>query len=174
MPESSLSKIINISKIIRLMILVIAIVHIGSFLVTVLGVEENKLSHQIKVTQGESLYTAVVKMESSGENFALKLIDEGFNALAILGSVDILIYALIYFFIYQLFSLYQQGKIFTLANINCIKNIGRCLLYWVLLSLFYPVLVVLIIRVGGLSETLPLMFSIGSNDFIHLLSGSVI
>jgi len=174
MSKVPLLQIQNVSKIIRLIIVIVALIHIGSFLFTVLNVEERSLSHQIELKQEQTSYTATVEMTGTGEELAENLNNEGFNGLAILGSADMVIYSIIYFFIYRLFSLYQQGKIFTPANINCIEKIGRCLLAWVLVSLLYPVLVVLIIRFSALSDSLPIMVSVTSDDLIHLLSGLVI
>jgi len=174
MLKSSYLLIQNVSKIIRLLILVVAVVHISSFLFAVLSTEEKSLTHQFEVEHGETNYTAKVEMTGTGADLAIALNNDGLNGLAILGTADILMYGLIYFFIFQLFSYYQQGQIFTLANINCIKNIGRCLLLWVLVSFIYPIIVVLVIRFTALSDTLPFMLSITSDDLIHLLSGLVI
>jgi len=102
------------------------------------------------------------------------LIDENFNALAILGTVELIPYLLIYAFLFKLFNYYQHGEIFTIANILCFKNIGKTLLFWILLNTFYPVLVSLFIRFTGLSDTLAIYLNFGSNEIFHLVSGLVI
>jgi len=174
MPKNSILQIQKISRVIRLLILLVAVIHIGSFFLAAFNTEEKSLSHQVELKQGDTTYSAMAEMTGTGVDLAMKLNNEGLNGLIIVGIADILMYGFIYFFIYQLFSLYQQGQIFTLANISCIKNIGRTLFAWFLVSLTYPILVVLIIRFIELSDTLPLMLSVTSDDLIHLLSGLVI
>ncbi|MFT5756299.1 MAG: hypothetical protein ACI9LM_001012 [Alteromonadaceae bacterium] len=99
---------------------------------------------------------------------------ENFNSLAILGSMSLLPNLLIYFFLFKLFKYYQQGEIFTVANIACFKNIGKTLLAWIGLNIFYPLLVTLIIRFTGLSEKFAMYINIGSSEFFYLVSGLVI
>ncbi len=88
--------------------------------------------------------------------------------------MSLLPYLLIYFFLFKLFKYYQQGQIFTVANIACLKNIGKTLLAWIGLNIFYPVLVTLIIRFSGLSDSLAIYMNIGSTEFFYLVSGLVI
>ncbi|GAA6171663.1 hypothetical protein NBRC116592_13330 [Colwellia sp. KU-HH00111] len=102
------------------------------------------------------------------------LMSENFNALAILGTAELIPYLLIYYFLFKLFSYYQRGQIFTVANIACLRNIGKTLLLWILLNAFYPVLVSLIIRFTGLSNKLAIYLNIGSSEIVYLISGLVI
>ncbi len=114
------------------------------------------------------------KITNSWQNLSQALESEGFNSLAILGTIELLPYFLIYFFLFKLFRLYQQGQIFTVANIACLKNIGKTLLAWIALNTFYPVVVTLFIRLSGLSDSLSIYMSIGSTELFYLLSGLVI
>ncbi|MCJ8269765.1 MAG: DUF2975 domain-containing protein, partial [Psychrosphaera sp.] len=66
------------------------------------------------------------------------LVAENFNILAILGSVDVVFYSVLYYFLFRLFSLYRQGSIFEDSNIQCFKLIGYTLLAWVVTDLLYP------------------------------------
>lgn len=174
MSDNAISSIKRVSKFVRLLILFIAIIHIGGFILTMIFAEQSTSFHQAEIIHNDATYSATAGITGTNKELAKLLEGENFNSMAILGIADIVMYSLIYFFLFQLFSLYQQGKIFTKSNINCIKNIGRCLLFWVLISLIYPVLVVLFIRFTGLSETLPLQLAIGSTELIHFLCGAII
>jgi hypothetical protein len=81
---------------------------------------------------------------------------------------------LIYLSLFKLFGLYQKGLIFTTANIQCIKNIGTVLLAWIALKLLYPLIVTLVLRFSGASDTLALYMSLGSDEVRFLLIGLVI
>jgi hypothetical protein len=91
--------------------------------------------------------SSAVNIDFSGswEDLAQALTDEGFNALLILGSADLLPSLILYLSLFKLFGLYQQGLVFTTANIQCIKNIGTVLLAWIALKLLYPVIVTLVL-----------------------------
>lgn len=102
------------------------------------------------------------------------LMAENFNALAILGTAELIPYLFIYFYLFKLFSYYQQGEIFTIDNIACLKNIGKILLFWILLNAFYPVLVSLFIRFAGFSDKLAIYLNFGSDEIFYLVSGLVI
>lgn len=107
-------------------------------------------------------------------NISQALIAENFNALAILGTAELIPYLFIYYFLFRLFSYYQHGEIFTIPNITCLKNIGKTLLFWIVLNALYPVLVSLIIRFTGLSDKLSIYLNIGSSELFYLASGLVI
>ncbi len=113
-------------------------------------------------------------MTHNWQDIAKALEAENFNSLVILSSIELILYLLIYYFLFQLFSLYQHGQVFTQANSNCFKNIGKTLLAWIPINLFYPVLVTLFIRLTGLSEDLSIYMTLGSQEFICLLSGLII
>lgn len=107
-------------------------------------------------------------------DIAHALIAENFNALAILGTAELIPYLFIYYFLIKLFRHYQQGEIFTVANIACLKNIGKTLLFWIFLNILYPVLVSVVIRFTGLSDKLAIYMNIGSTEIAYLVSGLVI
>ena len=115
-----------------------------------------------------------IDFSGSWGDLADALASEGFNVLLILGSAELLPSLLIYFSLFKLFGLYQQGLVFTCANIQCIKNIGTVLLAWLALKLLYPVLVTLTLRFSGTSDTLALYVSFGSDELRLLLIGLVI
>jgi len=114
------------------------------------------------------------QVSQSWLNMAQALEAENFNSFAILGSIELLPYLLIYFFLFKLFKFYQQGQIFTVANITCFKNIGKTLLAWIGINIFYPVLVTFIIRLSGLSDNLAIHVSVGSRELFYLVSGLII
>jgi len=180
-----MNKISKISRLIRLLIVFIAVIHIAGFFIS-LYTGQTATNHEFSQIANEdnlnynnnkksaTTFTARSEITGSWQEFAEALENENFNSIAILASVDILFYGLIYFFIFRLFGLFQQEEIFTQRNINCIKCIGGSLLIWVIVSLVYPVLITLILRFSGASDSLALYLSIGSTEFVHLLSGLII
>ncbi|MCJ8320143.1 MAG: DUF2975 domain-containing protein [Colwellia sp.] len=180
-----MNKISKISKLIRLLIIFIAVVHIAAFSISLyngqtatnqelsLIANEESLSHSGN-NNSVTTYKARAEITGSWQEFAQALENENFNSIAILASVDILFYGLIYFFVFRLFGLFQQEQIFTQRNISCIKYIGASLLVWVVVSLIYPVFVTMIIRFSGASDSLALYLSIGSTELVHLLCGLII
>jgi hypothetical protein len=87
---------------------------------------------------------------------------------------ELLFCLFIYLSLIKLFGLYQQGIIFTANHINQLRNIGTCLLVWTVFDLFYPIFLMLFLRLSGLSESLPLFFSISSDQLLRLLVGLII
>lgn len=168
-----MTKISNISKLIRMLIVFITLLHIASFVSHLYDDRPTGIERVVPSTS-ETTLTSTAGITESWQEFSQALEQEGFNSIAILASVDIAFYSFIYFLVFQLFGLFQQGKIFTQQNINCIKSIGRCLLAWVVISIIYPAIVTLIIRVSGTSDSLALYFSIGSTELVNLLSGLII
>ncbi len=107
-------------------------------------------------------------------SLAKELQAEQFNFLAILGSAQLLPNMLIYLFVFKLFSLFEQGKVFSLAHAKYLKYIGATLFGWIALNLLYPVFVTMSIRLIGLSDSLSLHLNISSTEFSYLLYGLII
>jgi len=174
-----MSKISKISQLIRILIIFVAFIHLSSFCLALYLHKDNvALTSHIDKTitheQSGANFYLTAQLTDNWHSFAQNLEQEKFNSLAILASVDVILYLLLYGYIFRLFTLYHQGKFFDDSNIHCIKNIGKCLLAWVAISLFYPIIVNFTIRMIGASHSLPLVFGIGSNEFSHLLSGLII
>jgi len=164
----------RISKIVRMLVALFIIMQSGAYaLLLMLG--QNKDS-KYELSEQFSFFSSAVNIDFSGSwgDLADALASEGFNVLLILGSAELLPSLLIYFSLFKLFGLYQQGLVFTCANIQCIKNIGTVLLAWLALKLLYPVVVTLILRFSGASDTLALYVSFGSDELRLLLIGLVI
>jgi hypothetical protein len=172
---NTLSRISKVSKLVRWCLLFVCLIHIGSYVATLALAEPSATGHQIALEVGTQTFTISVTSEDADSPLGKALAAENFNILAILGSVDLLFYAVFYFLLFRLFSLYQRGDIFEEGNIQCFKLFGFGLLAWVITDLFYPVVVVLVIRFGGLSDVvLPMFFNIGSSELIRLLCGLMI
>jgi hypothetical protein len=167
-------KIEKVSKYVRYFIVFLAFIHIASFVLTILLSDKICSSRLLDIELGGSVYSSIVEFDGTGKNLAPVLKSEGFDSTMILGSIDILIYSILYFLLFRLFGLYMSGFIFTSANINCIRSMGRVLLLWVGLSIIYPVIVVFIIRITGFSDSLLFHFSFGSSELIRLMLGIVI
>jgi hypothetical protein len=169
-----MSKISTASKYICALLVAIASFHLLTHILLVLFSEKTMGVDQ--VTLNFSAFSGFLshQMTASWQSIAQSLETEGFNSLIILSSIQLIPYLLIYFFLFKLFTLYQQGKVFTLANSHCFKNIARTLFAWIALNLFYPIVVTLFIRLTGLSSELAIYMSISSREFIYLLSGLII
>jgi hypothetical protein len=167
-------RISKVSKIVRALVALFVVMQVFSFTFLLLFGVNNEGTFEL--TDNFSFISSAVNIDFSGswENLALALTDEGFNVLLILGSADLLPSLLIYWSLFKLFGLYQQGLVFTVANIQCIKNIGTVLLAWIALKLLYPIVVTLVLRFSGASDTLSLYISLGSDELRFLLIGLVI
>jgi hypothetical protein len=164
----------KVSKLVRVLVALFIIMQSVAYaLLFILG--QNK-DGKYELAEHFSFFSSVVNIEFTGswEELANALASEGFNVLLILGSAELIPSLLIYLSLFKLFGLYQQGRIFTSANIQCIKNIGTVLLAWIALKLLYPVLVTLVLRFSGASDTLALYMSLGSGELKLLLIGLVI
>jgi hypothetical protein len=167
-------RINKVSKIVRALIALFVVMQVFSFAFLLLFGVNNEGTFEL--TDNFLFISSAASIDFSGSwgNLALALTNEGFNALLILGSADLLPSILIYWSLFKLFGLYQQGLVFTAANIQCIKNIGTVLLAWIALKLLYPIVVTLVLRFSGASDTLSLYISLGSDELRFLLIGLVI
>lgn len=164
----------TVSKIVRALVALFLLMQIASY--TLLVMFGNNVDGTFKLSEQFYFFSSAVNIDFSGswENLAHALTDEGFNTLVILGTADLLPSLLIYLSLFKLFGLYQQSLVFTTANIQCIKNIGTVLLSWIALKLLYPVVVTLVLRLSGASDSLAIYMSLGSDELRLLLIGLVI
>ncbi len=149
--------------------------HIAIYASLLVFAEQNATSFDISLDGGFNTASTFATPNGDESSLSKALVKQDFNALALLGWVDVLIYCLLYFFLYRLFSLYQQGQIFTQSNIQQFKCLGYTMFAWVLIDLIYPNLLVLALRLCGIaSEPLPLELSLNSNDLKRLMIGLII
>lgn len=174
MSSSALSRISKVSKFVRWCLLFVALIHVGSFMLTLALAEPTADGYQLAMEVGNQTFTVSITSKDAKSPLGEVLVAENFNILAILGSVDVVFYAALYYLLFQLFSLYRQGSIFEDSNIQYFKLIGYCLLAWVITDLLYPALVVLVIRFADLSDDMPLFFEFGSDELWRLLCGLMI
>lgn len=170
-----MTKISLVSKYICVLLFTMAILQVASHIL-LLFYGELTTVETIKFSIDFHLFSSHISHEFTHGwlDISQALLAENFNALAILGTAELIPYLLIYFFLFKLFSYYQQGIIFTIASISCFKNIGKTLLFWIVLNIFYPVLVSLFIRFTGFSDKLAIYLNIGSVEILYLVSGLVI
>lgn len=169
-----MNKIKTISKYIRNLLILITVLHLTVYTSILVFADTSSASSQLSASYNVFSSFITIDFKDSWSGFAQVLSQEGFNPTIILGIADSLPYFFIYFFIFKLFGLYQQGLIFTYKNSFYIKCIGSSLLGWIGLSVFYPVLVTLFIRFTGQSDTLPLMMNIGSTEIKYLIISLII
>jgi len=167
-------RIRKVSKIVRALVALFIIMQVGVYALLVISAENQNGTYQL--SEQFTYFSSAVNVDFSGSwgNMAQALTDEGFNALLILGSAELVPSLLIYLLLFKLFGLYQRGLVFTVENIQCIKNVGTVLLGWLILKLFYPLLVSLTLRFTGASDTLSIYMSVGSDELRYLLIGLVI
>jgi len=169
-----MSQITLVSKLVRLLVLAIAVLHFSAYLAVILFGELQESGRQLSIQLGFISSHFSIEFNHSWQGIALALEGKNFNSAAILGSAELIPYVFIYFFVYRLFGLYQKGVVFTAANIQCLKYLGATLLGWILLNLLYPLLVTMVIRLSGASETLKFYLNLGTQELTYLLIGLVI
>lgn len=170
-----MSRISKVSKIVRVWLVLAIFFHVTVFAALLFFAEQNASNFQISFDGGFNTTGPFATSTGDESDLGKALIKQDFNVFALLGWVDVLIYCLLYFFLYRLFSLYQQGQIFTQSNIHQFKCLGYTMFAWVLIDLIYPNLLVLVLRLSGLAtEPLPLELGISSNDLKQLMIGLMI
>ena len=102
MSDNAISSIKRVSKFVRLLILFIAIIHIGGFILTMIFAEQSTSFHQAEIIHNDATYSATAGITGTNKELAELLEGENFNSMAILGIADIVMYSLIYFFLFQL------------------------------------------------------------------------
>ena len=174
MSEVALTRIARVSQWVRWMIALIFTIHVGGVVLAMGSSMDSEGNYKASIPLGEGVYTATVNSTRSDSPLGRALEAEGFSALTLLSSVDMVFYALLYALFFRLFGYYRQGRIFEDSNIRVFKTIGFCLLAWVVVDVVYPILLVLIIRWGGWSDSLAIYFSFGSSELKRLLIGAMV
>lgn len=169
-----MDKISKISRLIKALIVFLAFLHLFTFVVLAFAESGSGASKQVEFDNGVGETKVSASFDGPWQDIAIALENDGLSSTWLLGTVEALPYLIIYFFLFRLFSLYQQGIIFSPKNIHCIKSIGTTLLAWIAVSLFYPMLLVFALRGLSFSDNLPLTFNIGSTEITYLISGLVI
>jgi len=169
-----MSKISKVSKFIKAWLLFLAALQLSVYLILFLFGTTTGSASEVSLNYLGMSSSFNIEFSNTWQDIAQALAEDGFNAVVILGSVESIPYLLIYYFLYQLFSLYQQGVIFTEKNINYIKNVGLVLFAWIAMNIVYPVLVVLVLRLSGASDSLPIIVNIGSTELGYFLCGAII
>ena len=167
-------KIYKVSRCIQILLVVIAFRQVIAHGLLVIKGEYKQGYYQLSADSGFTSIIARHQVSNSWENITQALEVEGFNSLFILGTVELIPYLLIYFFLFKLFSHYYRGEIFTDMANQCLKNIGKTLIFWIGINIIYPVLVTLFIRFGGWSDSLAVYIGVGSTELYYLLLGLVI
>ena len=170
-----MSKIAFVSKLVQILIVATATLHIAAYLSVIFFGEFQGTGRHFSAHFGFMSPDFSIDFIKSWQHMALALEAETFNSAAILGLAKLIPYILNYYFIFRLFGLYKTGVIFTYANTRCLKYIGATLIGWIFLNLFYPLLVVLVIRFTDASQTInSVNFILGLQDLTYLLMGLVI
>lgn len=169
-----MQKIAKVSSIIRAVIAFVFILHIFTYVGVMFFGDKQGAENELAIETQYSNSLLRVDFDGSWKDMALALEQEGFDSVAILGSVESIPYLLVYFWLFKLFSYYRAGNIFTQQTIRCLKNVGTTLLLWILVSILYPVVVTIVIRFGGFSETLPIIINFGSTELKYLAVGLIV
>jgi len=167
-----MNNISKVSKFIKVLLLFIAAMQFSVYLILFLF--GNTTGSVGEVSFNYLGMSSSIQVDFDGA-LAQALAEQDFNPVSILGIADSIPYLLMYFFLYKLFSLYQQGLIFTEENIQYIKNIALVFFAWIAINIFYPALVVLVLRLSGAAkESLPLTIHFGSTELRYFVIGSII
>jgi len=74
----------------------------------------------------------------------------------------------------RLFAYYKEGVIFTYGHVECLRNIGRALLFWVVFGMVYKTAYTLLFSLGNPPGQRILEIGFSSTDFTALVIGSII
>ncbi|MCL1047331.1 DUF2975 domain-containing protein [Shewanella electrodiphila] len=169
-----MDRIYRLSKWIKGLLLLLSLMQLGSYIAVMFSGEYRDGEYAMSIDWwGYFSSFLSVSFESSWQALAENLYSAGLHPGIILGSVEILPYLFIYYFLFQLFSLYQQGQVFTSANFRCLTRIAQVFLVWIFVSLFYPMLVAYFIHVTDLADGVPGYFTLGSQELEYALFGLI-
>jgi hypothetical protein len=169
-----MEKITSLSRWIKLLILFLALLQLSSFVATMMFGEYVGNEYVLRIDWWGFFYSILtVDFSGSWSLLTSSLHAAGFHPGLILGTVEILPYIFIYYFLYRLFSLYQQSKIFTASNFKCLSRIAVVFIAWIVLSLFYPILVAFVLRVAGLGNEVPYILILGDQELKYALLGMI-
>ncbi|ABE56872.1 hypothetical protein Sden_3597 [Shewanella denitrificans OS217] len=171
---SIMNNIVSLSRWVKYLLVFITLLQMSSFaMVMSLGELENG-AYLYTLNWGGFYSHFSIDFEHTWQSIAQVLEAEGLHAGWILGSVELMPCLVIYFFLYRLFSLYQTRQIFTQANFNYLSYIALTCLAWLFISLLYPLLITLLLRVFERAEATSFYFSFGSQELYYLLTSLVI
>ncbi len=74
----------------------------------------------------------------------------------------------------KLFSLYQQGVIFSVANADCYQSLAYALIYWAFSKLAFVPLISIVLSLNNPPGQKSLVVSIGSADLGNILIGAIV
>ncbi|WP_340678527.1 DUF2975 domain-containing protein [Paraglaciecola sp.] len=168
-----MEKIARVSFFIRLLIILVACLNVAVITVSIIT-QSSTNSAELALGTSKSTISQEASLPNLSVDFSRELDADGFNSHAFFLIPELLFSLFIYLSLIKLFGLYQQGYIFTISHINQLRNMGTCLLVWPVFDLLYPIFLALIFRIFGLSASLPLVFSIGSDQLLKLLIGLII
>ena len=74
----------------------------------------------------------------------------------------------------KLFTLYEQGVVFSATNINCIRKLGYSLIAWVIANLIYLPLISVVLTRNNLPGERSISIGIGATDLATLMIGAIV
>lgn len=163
-----------ISRLVKGLVVLLALLQLLTFVILANSTSNTEAGSSASFDNGLGQSMVEVAFDGAWHDLAVALERNDLSSLWLLGTVEAIPYLFIYYFLYRLFSLYQNGTIFSQPNIRCVKAIGTTLLVWLFVSLFYPITLVLLLRLFNISDQLPFIFIIGSTEISYLISGLVI
>lgn len=163
-----------ISRLVKGLVVLLALLQLLTFVILANSTSNTEAGSSASFENGLGQSMVEVAFDGAWHDLAVALERNDLSSLWLLGTVEAIPYLFIYYFLYRLFSLYQNGTIFSQPNIRCVKAIGTTLLVWLFVSLFYPITLVLLLRLFNISDQLPFIFIIGSTEISYLISGLVI
>ncbi|MBA6258218.1 DUF2975 domain-containing protein [Colwellia sp. MB3u-28] len=169
-----MEKITSLSRWIKLLILFLALLQLSSFVGTMMLGKYVGNEYVLRIDWWGLFYSIlIVDFNGSWSLLASSLHAAGFHPGLILGTVKILPYIFIYYFLYRLFSLYQQRQVFTARNFKCLINKAVVFIAWIVISLFYPILVAFILHVAGLGYEVSYILILGDQELKYALFGMI-
>ncbi|NKF49013.1 DUF2975 domain-containing protein [Shewanella sp. WXL01] len=174
-----MERITRLSRWINILLLLLATLHLASYITVVtlgeaVSGQSGGVEYQFTLSWWGWFESYLrVDFSPSWQALVADINAQGFHAGLLVGAVEVLPYLFIYGLLARLFSLYSRGEVFSRANFTCFTRIAYVFFAWVLLSLFYPLLLVVFLRLFAGAEPLSIYLSIGSDEIKLALVGLI-
>lgn len=160
-----MDKIVRLSRLVNILVIVLAAIHISISLVGAFGgfdaYQSGDNSHWILSWLSFSFISGDTSISNQFTN-------AGLDALMWMTLPSVIFYSFIYWIIYRLFCEYQAQRIFSEKACNLIKSIGTTLLVWPIFNLFYYPVLLVVLRLSGQLEEVSITLDFGSDDLMQI------
>lgn len=167
-----MEKIRKVSTVVRVLILILAVVHMAAFGYALF--KGNTAAEHSTQTLGEVSAQQSLIYDTPWPDMEKSLVLAGQDPLLLLEGPQILFYLFIYASLFKLFGLYKQGILFSIESTLAFKHVGLCLLLWPLFNFLYPSALTLSLVGLGVDVERSLSFNFGTDELMKVLAGLMV